>query len=414
MSAAVGFVLFAVGLGLSVAIHEFGHLLTAKSFGMNARRYFIGFGPKIWSFRRGETEYGLKAIPAGGFVDIAGFTHLEELEPTDEPRAFYRFATWKRFVVLVAGSFTHFVIAFVVLYLCAVAVGVPTDRPVLADVTSCVLRADPSNTATVDCAKPDKPTIAGAAKAAGLRSGDRIDTVDGAKVGTPDDLVAALRNRPGDSVRMGFVRGGTPMTATVVVPAVTRGAITDAEAARAGGKGKPVQVGAIGVSVGTGTETFGPIASLGRTFSFMGTGVSGTFTGIGSLPGKVPDVFRALAGKKRDANGPVSVVGVSRIGGQAVQAGSWLTFLLLLASFNIFIGIFNLFPLLPLDGGHIAILLFERVREWFAKLRGKTPPRHVDLAKLMPVTLLVIVVVGGISAVTILADVVNPIANPFR
>ncbi len=229
MSFVVGFILFAVALGLSVAIHEFGHLLTAKGFGMMARRYFIGFGPKIWSFRFGETEYGLKAIPAGGFVDIAGFTHLEEIEPTDEPRAFYNFATWKRFVVLVAGSFTHFVIAFIVLFICAVAVGLPTDRPVVADVTSCILKSDVTNAATADCAKDAGKVLPGAAKQAGLRDGDRILTADGADVADPDDLITVIRANPGKALTLGYVRDGKRMTATVDVPSVTRGAISKGE-----------------------------------------------------------------------------------------------------------------------------------------------------------------------------------------
>ncbi|MGI8870594.1 MAG: M50 family metallopeptidase [Mycobacteriales bacterium] len=413
MSAGLGFVLFAVALGFSVAVHEFGHLLTAKAFGMKARRYFIGFGPKIFSFHKGETEYGLKAIPAGGFVDIAGFTHLEEIEPTDEPRAFYNFATWKRFTVLVAGSLTHFLIAFLVLFLCAVAVGLPTDRPVIGAVTSCVLKSDPQNTADVNCASPGKKgVIAGAAKKAGLQQGDRVLSVNGVKVADPDALVTRIRDAPGQRVRMGIIRDGKRLTIPVDVPGVTRGAINAAEKKRA--RGTVLTVGTIGVSIGTGTETFGPITSIGKSADFMGNGIVATFKGIGSLPGKVPAVFAALGGKKRDANGPVSVVGVSRIGGQAVAAGSWLTFLLLLASFNLFIGIFNLFPLLPLDGGHVAILLYERVRTWLAKVRRRAPPTPVDLQKLMPVTLLVIAVVGGISVVTILADVVNPISNPFR
>ena len=139
-----------------------------------------------------------------------------------------------------------------------------------------------------------------------------------------------------------------------------------------------------------------------------------TFGAIGNFPDKVPALVRALDGQKRDPNGPISVVGASRVGGQAVQAHSWLIFLFLLASFNIFVGVFNLFPLLPLDGGHAAVLLFEQARSWWARVRRRSDPGRVDLAKLMPVTFVVIVIFGTISVLTIVADIVNPIANPLK
>jgi membrane-associated protease RseP (regulator of RpoE activity) len=172
-------------------------------------------------------------------------------------------------------------------------------------------------------------------------------------------------------------------------------------------------VGAIGVAPAA-FEQHGVLGAVPATFRFAGTVVKGTFSALGSFPSKVPKLFGALSGQPRDPNGPVSVVGVSRVGGQALQAGSVLFFVMLLAGFNIFVGVFNLFPLLPLDGGHIAIVLFEQARSRLARAFGRTDPGRVDYAKLMPLTVLVIAVFGGISLLAILADIVNPIANPFQ
>ncbi|HEY2174336.1 MAG TPA: site-2 protease family protein [Mycobacteriales bacterium] len=406
MNFTVGVVLFAVALGLSVAIHEFGHLLTAKAFGMKAERYFIGFGPKIFSFRRGETEYGLKAIPAGGFVKIAGFTHLEEVAPADEPRAFWRFAAWKRLIVLAAGSFTHFLIAFVILYFTAIAIGLPTNRAIVGEVSRCVPASEKSNTTVTPC--PAGVTNA-PAYLAGLHKGDRIVALDGAPVTGYDALVSRIRARPGQEVQLTYIRDGVRRTTSLRLASVQRPP-QGGEAKNAAGL---ATVGAIGIA-GAATETYGPGGAFAATARFGGSVLDATFGAIGRFPGKVPSLVRALEGQKRDPNGPVSVVGASRIGGQAVAAGSWLLFLFLLASFNIFIGVFNLFPLLPLDGGHIAVLIFEKIRAWFARLHGRADPGRVDMNKLMPATFVVILLFGGISVLTIIADIVNPIANPFR
>jgi membrane-associated protease RseP (regulator of RpoE activity) len=400
---AFGVILFALALGLSVAIHEFGHLLTAKGFGMMARRYFIGFGPKIWSFQRGETEYGLKAIPAGGFVDIQGFTHLEELAPEDGPRAFWRYPAWKRFIVLVSGSFTHFVIAFVVLYCTAVSMGLPTTKAIVGSVTRCVPDESKSGKA-LPCTGD-----AGPAYQAHLSKGDQILAIDGTKVKDYDSLVTTLRDKPKQTIAMTYKHDGHTRTISMTLPAVKRAPLPGE---KKNGDGLAT-VGAIGVSPAS-LEQYGAFSALGATGSFTGTVIDATFGAIGRFPDKVPKLISAVEGHKRDPNGPISVVGASRIGGEAVAAGSWLFFLFLLASFNIFIGIFNLFPLLPLDGGHVAVLLFEKVRSWFARLRNRADPGRVDLAKLMPVTFVVIIIFGGISVLTILADVVNPISVSFQ
>jgi membrane-associated protease RseP (regulator of RpoE activity) len=472
----VGVVLFALGIGVSIALHEFGHLLSAKAFGMKATQYFIGFGPTLFSFRRGETEYGLKAIPAGGFVKIIGMTPQEEegggqgglhgwgqQQPTagraaraagtpgraraaspaetvtrpgagGDPagadssgtgaagtagpfgarpvggaggsRAFWRFPAWKRITVLSAGSAMHFAIAIVALYGVALTTGLPTEKAIVGEVQPCVVTVGQTDGTVRDCRTGDPRSPAAQA---GLRQGDRVVQVDTTPIGTFDDLVRALRAKPGQSVQITYVRDGTRHTATMTIASVRRKPI-DAE--RAGTDGL-ANVGAIGVAPAT-FEKRGPLGAVPATFRFTGTVVEGTFSALKSFPSKVPQLFGALEGQKRDPNGPVSVVGVSRAGGQALQAGSVLFFVLLLAGFNIFVGVFNLFPLLPLDGGHIAIVAFEQVRSGIARVLGRADPGRVDYAKLMPLTMLVIAVFGGISLLAILADIVNPIANPFQ
>jgi membrane-associated protease RseP (regulator of RpoE activity) len=257
-----------------------------------------------------------------------------------------------------------------------------------------------------DCQASDQ--VAPAAQA-GLRAGDRITKVGATPVNTFDDLTKALRSQPGTTVSLTLVRDGRELVVGIPVATVQRAPMAGEKAAGDG----LTTVGAIGVSPSY-TEKYGPVSGAKRTVTFTGTVIGATFSAIGQFPQKVPKLLSAVAGDQRDPNGPVSVVGVSRVGGQALEAGSVLVFVLLFAGFNIFVGVFNLFPLLPLDGGHIAILLFERVRSFFARIFGRVDPGRVDYAKLMPLTMLVVVIFGGISLLAILADIVNPIADPFK
>lgn len=407
MSYLLGVILFAVAIGLSIALHEFGHLLTAKAFGMKATRYFIGFGPRLWSFHKGETEYGIAAIPAGGYVKIVGMTHLEEVPEEDDARAFWRYPAWKRVVVMSAGSVTHFAVAIVVLYFAAVSVGLPLDRATVAQVAPCVVVHGDKNGGLRDC-QPSDPRSP--STQAGLRPGDRIVALDGKKIDSYTQLVTEIRSKPDQTVTLRYLRDGKTHTTSAHLAAVFR---VPAPGEKADPKTGLVRVGAIGIAASP-TEKFGALGAVGATTDYTGTIVSGTFSAIKSFPEKVPKLIDALTGQRRDPSTPVSVVGVSRVGGQAVAAGSWLVFLLLLASFNIFVGVFNMFPLLPLDGGHVAILLFEKARSRIARALGRADPGRVDLNKLVPIAFLVIALFGGISLLTILADFVNPIQNPFK
>lgn len=421
MTFTLGVVLFALSIAVSIMLHEAGHMVTAKRFGMKVTQYFVGFGPTVWSFRRGETEYGIKAIPAGGFVKIIGMTPLEEkISPVDEPRAFWRGKLWKRTVVLSAGSLTHFLIGLVLLYACAVLVGLPNpafaaalDHPerqpaVIGEVQACLIAYSASQTSAAPTCQPSDPVAP--AKQAGLRSGDRIQALGTTRVSTWGDLIAATSAAKAGRTTLAYSRAGVERTATVDLVAIKH--------AVGGTVDKPTlkTTPMLGVRLGDPavpqTVTYGPVAGIAQTVSFAGTLVTGTFAAIGRFPEKVPKLVDAITGHQRDPNGPISVVGASKLGGDVLAHGgpSGLSaFLLLLASLNVFIGIFNLFPLLPLDGGHIAIAWFERVRSRLATRRGRPDPGRVDYTKLLPLTYFVILIFGGISLLTIAADIVNPI-----
>ncbi|MFI9384721.1 M50 family metallopeptidase [Kutzneria sp. NPDC052558] len=399
----LGVVLFALGIGISVALHEFGHLLTAKAFGMKVTRYFIGFGPKIWSFRRGETEYGFKIIPAGGFCEIVGMTALDEVAPEDAPRAFYRQKTWKRVIVLAAGSITHFMIGLIVLYVAAVTLGLPNTQnlPIVGQISQCAQATqDPATGAYSPCTASDPAP----AKAAGLQPGDQILSVAGKATPTYNDMVNVTRVAKGPTP---FVidRGGQQLTLTVDVATVQR--ILD-PTKPLGANDPTGPVGAIGMSPSS-TITYGPIAAVGATGVFTGQLFGNVWEGLKALPTKIPALINAIGGGQRDPNAPVSVVGASLIGGQAADLGLWWFFVILLANLNFFVGVFNLLPLLPLDGGHIAVNLYERVRDAVRKWRGKPAGAPVDYMKLLPLTYLLVLVGGAYTLLAITADIVNPI-----
>jgi len=413
MTYALGVTIFAVGILVSVCLHEAGHLLTAKRFGMKATHFFAGFGPTLWSFKRGETEYGVKAIPAGGFVKIVGMTPLEEVDPADQDRAFWRFPLWQRSIVLAAGSFTHFLLAIVVFYLAAVTTGLPNPaalgfnptnaKPVVGQVTDCVVQKyDIVNNDLRGCRASDPP---GPAKAAGLRHGDRIVSIGGTPVSTYGDVVKTVRASPPGPVDVVYVRAGARRTATVDLVSTQRpkvGAST----------GKTSTVSAMGVQASYPRPVLhhSALGGVGAATSFTGYNVTGTFKALASFPSKIPKLIDAIGGQKRDSTTPISVVGASRIGGEAIQIGQPIFFLLLLGGLNVFIGIFNLFPLLPLDGGHVAIAWYERARSWVAARRGKEDPGRVDYNKLLPLTYVVVLAFGGLTLLTLTADIVNPIS----
>ena len=413
MTYALGVLLFALGILVSVCLHEAGHLLTAKHYGMKATHYFAGFGPTLWSFRRGETEYGLKAIPAGGFVKIIGMTPLEEVAAQDDKRAFWRFPLRQRTVVLVAGSATHFLLALLVFFLMAPTTGLP--NPALAsydvlkssarigEVATCVVPAyELDKDGNLRACRPGDP--ASPATQAGLRSGDRVVRVGSTPVDTYGDMVNAIRAAPAGSTPLVYIRDGVEQTTVVNLVAAERPAL-------GGSSKKLTTVSVLGVTAyyPPTTLTYSVAGAVPASFWYVGQTIEQTFGAIAKFPGKIPKLVDAIGGQKRDPETPVSVVGASRIGGQAVQHGLPIIFLALLGGLNVFIGVFNLFPVLPLDGGHVAIAWYEAARSWLAKRRGRPDPGRVDYNKLLPVTYLVILLFGGLTLLTLAADIVNPI-----
>ncbi|GIJ07190.1 RIP metalloprotease [Micromonospora andamanensis] len=411
MSFAFGVVLFALGILVSVSLHEAGHMLTAKAFGMKVTRYFVGFGPTIFSFKRGETEYGLKGIPLGGFCKIVGMTPQDDdVEPGDEKRAMWRYPVWKRTIVMSAGSVTHFGLAIFAAWLAAMTFGLPNPDRVT---TEAQVRAEPAVIALQDCVLPDTTfrectasDAASPAAAAGLRDGDRITSFNGTPVNNYGDLLTALRTAsPGATAAIGYERDGQAGNVEAVLGTTKRPPIDNPD-----GPVTDVPALGIGLIISTpGLVTYGPVEAVGATSTFIGDMAVATAQALQRLPEKIPALWRAITGGERDIDTPISVVGASVLGGEAVANNAWEIFVMLFISLNFFIGVFNLLPLLPLDGGHIAIAWFERARSWvYARLR-KPDPGRVDYFKLMPFTYVVILIGGVFTLLTITADVVNPI-----
>lgn len=417
----VGIVIFALGILLSVCLHEAGHMGTAKAFGMKVTRYFVGFGPTLWSFRRGETEYGVKAIPLGGFVKIVGMTPQDDdVAPEDEPRAMWRFPVWKRTVVMAAGSAVHFLFGIVILW--SVFAFVPLNdetklqsEPVaIRSVENCIpgkWEFDPATQRQKACVQGVDP--ASPAMVAGLRPGDVVTAIDGQPVTGWDALTEKIRAAGGKQIDVTYERDGVTTTVPAKLPVAERikqSVLNDpTKAVEDITPADLEKVGVLGISPIVPKSVAGPGAAFGLSADQTGAMFHGTFVALKKFPEKVPKLWEAITGAERDKETPISVVGASRIGGELFKAGEWPTFLVMLAALNFFVGIFNLLPLLPLDGGHIAIAWFEKVRSWLYARLGRPDPGRVDYYKLMPVTYAVILLFGGFTLLTVAADIVNPI-----
>jgi membrane-associated protease RseP (regulator of RpoE activity) len=415
----LGVVAFALGILVSVSLHEAGHMVTAKAFGMKVSRYFVGFGPTLWSFRRGETEYGVKAIPLGGFCKIVGMTPQDDdVAPADQPRAMWRFPVWKRTIVMSAGSVSHFALGFVVLWVLCAFVALPdqekldSTQPVVHEVSSCVRltwQVDPKTGRPRACEEGKDP--ASPAAKLGLRPGDKITAIDDQRVTGWKQATDRIRASANRTISVTFERDGAPIEKSVFIPAAQRPKqdldrnTTAAEVT----KDDLEEVGMLNITPVIPTSTAGPIGAFGKAGELTGETFQRTVTAMKEVPQRIPALWRALNGQPRDPNTPISVVGASRLGGELAQNGLWQEILSLFVVLNIFIGVFNLLPLLPLDGGHIAIAWFEKSRSWLYARLGRSDPGRVDYFKLMPVTYLVILVGGGFTLLTVAADIVNPI-----
>jgi membrane-associated protease RseP (regulator of RpoE activity) len=411
----LGIVLIALGIFISVCLHEAGHMLTAKAFGMKVTRYFAGFGPTLFSFRRGETEYGLKAIPLGGFVKIVGMTPQDDdVEPADEKRAMWRFPVWKRTIVMSAGSVTHFLLAFIALWISGMTIGFA--NPAVDKFFSQPDSARAAYISTADCVQKDLTNScdeakdgASPAKAGGLRSGDQVLAINGASIASWTDLSTKIRTLPaGQPAAFTIDRPGSGVQTLTVTPVTAKRPPLDDQ----NGTQTDVTVIGIGAGVPAGlplTVKYGPIDSIGQSGVQVKNLAINTWQSLAKFPEKIPKLWTAITGGQRDPETPVSVVGVSRIGGEAAAAGAWPIVIALFIGLNFFVGVFNLLPLLPLDGGHIAVAWFEKVRSWFYRRLGKPDPGRVDYTRLMPITYAFILLFGGLTLLTVTADIVNPI-----
>ena len=378
------FVVVIVG---SIMVHEAGHFLTARRFGMKAERFFFGFGPTLWSIRRDETEYGVKAIPAGGFVKITGMSRYEEVDPADEDRAFYAKPAWQRAIVLAAGSFTHFVLAALLLF-AAMAL---YELPRLED-------GAPVGSTEVTQVVDGSP-----AADAGLREGDRIVAVDGTSIATFNEMRDVVATRAGEQIAVTFERGDTTRT----VPVTLDSREVEGE-----------QVGFIGLASNR-------VAFRSWTVPQAAAGV---FVGEYSVPTQfrqsvvgIAQVFapdslatwlsQADADTPRTADGPVSLIGAGQAASALGAIGAFSAVIVLLAQLQIIIGFLNLLPLPPFDGGHLAVLGVESTVNAVRRRRGMAADWQVDPQALMPLTLAVLLVFGLFALTAIYVDIVNPISD---
>ncbi len=374
----LGILAFVVALLFSVMVHEFGHYITARKFGMRISEFFVGFGKRIWSVQRGETEFGVKAIPAGGYCKIEGMAPNDEMPEGEEDRAFYKASSGKKLIVLGAGSFLHFVLGFVLLFTLFAGIGTNQVLPVISEVV------------------PNS-----AAQAAGIQAGDEILAINGTKVREWYKDVEAIRTSQGADLTLEIDRDGQVLTI------VASARLTDID-----GTKRYV----LGIINDVGFKRSGVLLSLKNSAIVTKDFLTESVKSLGKLPEKIPALWGAtVRGEERDANGLVGVVGVARVSGEAVGSDKLTpmerlaTFVLIVASLNIFVGIFNLLPILPLDGGHMAVAIADEIRAFFARLRGRPRPAPIDVTVLTPITMVVFVVLATLTLLLLVADVINPV-----
>ena len=361
-----------LGFMATLMIHEGGHLVAAKAFGMKASKYFLGFGPTLWSFQRGETEYGIKAIPAGGYVRIIGMNPLEEVPPEDEDRTYRVKPFWQKSVVVMAGIATHFVLAFILLWVANVIVGGPDpDRPRL-EIARVVPQTDDGS-----------PT---AAALAGIEVGDRVLAADGVPVATWNELTTILRTLPNQHVTLDVRRDGEPHQLGVTL--TSRIDPTTGE-----------ELGFLGVSPKSGKSRDNPILGIGRAAGDVALFTRLSAIGLGTFVTNFGNFIGAAFGDDEilDEVRPVSVIGITQFGAASQRAGLNFT-LELIAYISVFVGVLNAIPLYPFDGGHFAVALYE-------KITGRQP----DVRKLIPLGAVVLFFLVLVGVLGLYFDIVRPL-----
>ena len=376
----LGILAFAVALLLSVMVHEFGHYLTAKKFNMKVTEFFLGFGTKLWSFTKGETDFGVKAIPAGGYCRIEGMTATDQMPAGEESRAFFTASSGKKLIVLGAGSFAHFLIGFLLIFSIFFGVGYTA-------LLSNIAQVSPNS----------------AASEAGFLAGDKIIEVDGQIVKDWYLDSRKIAESQGKQMRFTINRAGEILTLTARPQYLQ--------------DQKRYVLGVV-TEIGTKRESFIPAitGSARATATLTKESVKSLF----ALPSKVPQLIRqTFMGEERNPDGLVGIVGAARVSGDAVSSQKLnsnerlTTFILIVASLNIFVGLFNLLPFLPLDGGHMAIAIADEFRALFARIRKKPRPAGIDVNVMTPITMAVFGVLAVLTLILLVADIINPISLNF-
>ena len=406
---------------LSIGLHEIGHLAPAKKFGVKVTQYMIGFGPTIWSKQKGDTEYGVKAIPLGGYIRMIGMVppakdgetakgpfadlvnsarqqSLEEIGPEDENKVFYKLSVPKKLTVMFGGPFMNLVLAFVFFAISFAGIGFPAATNEVKQVVTCL----PSEVDVLGNCLPG--TTASPALSAGIKDGDKIISFDGKEITDWEALANGIRESKEGNVEVTVLRDGKELNLTAEIVLATRPSSANSEV-----ENEPTPYLGIAPQIIMERQ---PISSV---FDVLVNITVGTGQVLWNLPERVGQLFgAAFLGEQRDPEGLVGIVGVTRVGGEIAAAeipGMWrfATLLNLAGGLNMALFLFNLLPLLPLDGGHVAGAIYEGLRRSFAKLRRKPDPGPADTSKMLPFAYSVAILLIGLSMLLLYVDVVNPI-----
>ncbi|MGJ5891648.1 M50 family metallopeptidase [Streptomyces niveiscabiei] len=424
----LGIVVFVLGLLFSIAWHELGHFTFAKLFGIRVPQFMVGFGPTVFSRKKGETEYGVKAIPMGGYIRMIGMfppgedgristrstspwrtmiedarsASMEEIQPGDETRMMYTRKPWKRVIIMAAGPVQNLILAVVLFLTVLMGFGISQQTTTVSSVSQCVINQN-ENRDTCRTGDPASP-----AAAAGLKAGDKIVSFDGVRTEKWDSLSDLIRASADKTVPIVVQRDGKEVT---LQAKIAENQVAKKDSSGQIVQGQFVKAGFLGFSAATGIVQ----QDFGDSVTWMTDRVGEAADSIVALPGKIPALWdAAFDGGKREADSPMGVVGAARVGGEIftldIPASQQLAMaLMLVAGFNLSLFLFNMLPLLPLDGGHIAGALWESLRRGLAKLLRRPDPGPFDVAKLMPLAYVVAGVFICFTILVLIADVVNPV-----